>query len=773
MANNSFLSPELLEQARGILNPPLTTPDGDVRQNFYFSNDNLSSWMSDRIEEIFERCPEWKKSQPILLGSWARGEICPRSDIDLIFCGEEKDVRKVVDHLQEQGLKIRYRMPKDFSDWTINVDPFDVLALLKAKPLTPEGAKLLFAQQKKIWGQKKKLRQVLLKAVIKERETRAVRYDSITNYLEPNIKYGPGGLRDLEQGLQIYELFAEKFINPGHALNILKYYRNYLLSLRQKLHLDGMGDILVGTAQFELAQWMGFKTHKEFMRSLQSGLSRVHFYTDWIVEVAAGSEAELKKIDSVVLKKPLDLASALHKNSTVLMQKLVREQLDNVFPFDQEKRQGKVRGQILKKALDIKASDEFIVSVFRSRLIDKLTPEVHRLFGYVQHDQYHRFTADSHIMQACREVKRLYKKPAMLGPLKFLHGKLKSYDWEVLSWSALYHDLAKGLESDNHADQGVEFVKRDFKNFGLSAKLTQDVSWMVKNHLELSQSAFRKNPKDPKVWEELKKLNVEGANLWRLALFTVVDIRATNPEAWNDWKAKLLKELVESLASEKAQHFFDFKKLSQQKKLAVDTALVQELGAELLSSVPMATLVEDLKKASGAKSKSQSLKPFLVQTKKQGLWIRFHEAVDRAGLLSHYVTQLYSLGIGIRHASIHTLPEVGVYDWFQIDSKKSLAQLSKIFESANFQEKPLPSVRFDRIQVISQDDREWMISFKGKDQAGLLASAAAALGELGLSIQSAKVHTWGRQIDDIFVIAAQGNLESVLTTLRKKFQTDP
>lgn len=769
MAQHSFLSADLLEQAREILNPPLTTPDGDVRQNFYFSNENLSSWLSDKIEKLFESYPEWKKSHPILLGSWARGEICPRSDIDLIFCGPEAEVKILTDHLQERGLKIRYRMPQDFSDWTVNVEPFDVLALLKAKPLTSEGAKLLFEQQKKIWSQKKKLRQVILKAVVQERKTRSQRYDSITNYLEPNIKYGPGGLRDLEQGLQIYELFAEKFTNPGYALNVLKYYRNYFLSLRQKLHLDGMNDILVNHAQFDLAQWMGFKTHKEFMRSLQSGFSRVHFYTDWIVEVAAGSEAELKKIEKVPLVKPLDLGLVLHKNASVLMQKRVREQLDSMFPPSKQKAQGKLRGQILKKMLDVKAKDEFLVSVFRSRLIDKLCPEVFRLYGYVQHDQYHRFTADSHIMQACREVKRLYQKPALLGPLKFLSKKLSAYDWEVLSWTALYHDLAKGLESDDHAEQGVEFVKRDFKLFGFSAKLTADVSWMVKNHLELSQSAFRKNPKDPKVWEELKQLKVENENLWRLGLFTAVDIRATNPEAWNDWKAKLLKELIESLSSQRAQHFFDFKRLSRQKRLQLDTGLVQELDAELLSGVPMKVLVEDLKEAKSSFEKGISLKPHLVSTKRHGLWIRFHSSEDRPGLLSQYVTQLYSLGINIRHASIHTLNEVGVYDWFRIDSKKTAAQLAKIFANASFQEKSLPLVTFDSIQLISQDQQSWVISFKGKDQVGLLASAAAALGDLKLSIQSAKVHTWGRQIDDIFVVKAQGDLDLVMGILKSRF----
>lgn len=303
-------------------------------------------------------------------------------------------------------------------------------------------------------GAEKKLRRILLKALREERKNREKRYDSITNYLEPNIKFGPGGLRDLEQGLQVYELFSEKFTNPSHALNVLNYYRSYLLSLRQKLHLEGGGDILSSSMQFELGQWMGFKSHKDFMRSLQRGLSRVHFYSDWIVAVAETSEGSVKHIESMDFLDPFDLIQSLKENSSVVVQKKVREHIDELFPDNKVQKLARVRGQLLNEVLDVDATDDFLVSVFRSRLIDKLIPEIRRLVGYVQHDQYHRFTADSHIMQACREVKRLYRKPRELGVLKHLHSKLSEYDWKVLSWACLFHDLAKGLDSGDHADLG-------------------------------------------------------------------------------------------------------------------------------------------------------------------------------------------------------------------------------------------------------------------------------------------------------------------------------
>lgn len=768
MAIKSFLSSQQWERAPEVLMPPLMTPDGDVRQVFCFSSQNFSLWVGARLEELFKSSPEWEACHPIILGSWARSELCPKSDIDVLFCGDEDKVKKFVDHLQGLGLKLRYRMPQNPEDWTENVEAFDILALLKAKPWTPLGAQKLFEQQKKIWAKKKYYRKVLLKAVIEERQQRAQRYDSITNYLEPNIKYGPGGLRDLEQGLQIYELFAEKFTNPGHALNVLQYYRNYFLNLRQKLHLEGHGDILSSTTQFDLGQWMGFKSHKNFMRDLQRGLSRVHFYSDWIVEVAQASEAELKKMDQLSFSKFEDLANVLHKNSSVLVQKKVRENLDLLLTEKNVMKTAAKRGQLLDKILNVSQADEYVVSVFRSRLIDKLVPAIRRLVGYVQHDQYHRFTADSHIMQACREAKRIFKKSSELGPLKFLHAEMSKEDWRILSWSCLYHDLAKGLEGDQeHSQAGVGIVAKDFRSFKFSKSFTAEVSWMVENHLQLSQAAFRKNPKDPKVWQELREKGVEGARLRRLAIFTAIDIRATNPEAWNDWKAKLLKDLVLNLQSTKAQNYFDFQALRLRKKLKIPLEIIEELGPILLENISIDDIVTDFKNIESA---TGSLKPWVYKTKNGDIWIRFHEKNDRTGLLSDYVGRIYSLGLGVRHASIHTLPQVGVYDWFQVTSSKSVQQISKLFENAHGQNKVIPQVRFTEIQLISADDNEWVISFKGPDQAGLLASAAKSLSDLGVSIKSARVHTWGRQIDDVFFVKAVGQSQKLIQELRLRHQ---
>ncbi len=201
--------------------------------------------------------------------------------------------------------------------------------------------------------------------------------------------------------------------------------------------------------------------------------------------------------------------------------------------------------------------------------------------------------------------------------------------------------------------------------------------------------------------------------------------------------------------------------------MQIPIEIIEELGPHLLESLAIKDLVGDLKKA---ELSDQSLKPWLYKTRKGEVWIRFHEKRDRKGLLSDYVGQLYSLGVGIRHASIHTISKVGVYDWFQISTSKNLQQLNKILENAQVQSKPVPAVKFDGIQLISADDKEWVISFKGPDQTGLLASAARSLSDLGASIKSARVHTWGRQVDDIFFVKAMGEPQDLIAALRRRYQ---
>lgn len=757
--SRSFLKPDQLLEAQERLKPP-APPDGETRKDFAFPSAEFSDWLLEILLQSWRTDPDFERAGPILIGSGARRELAPRSDLDLLMTGPDSAVRGFVGRVQQKGIKIRARTPEDLKDWTVGVEVPDVLALFEAMALTPASSKALQDQQELLFLRRAVERKKWLKKIIEERTEREKRFDSIANVLEPNLKYGPGGLRDLDQARQIARIYPELFSGEEsqHALGVLAYYADFWTTLRQRLHLDGHGDVLMNTAQFDLARWLGMQ-HKNLMREVQRGLTRVHFYATWIAEKARGPEAKILQIEKVHWKSRALALKALQKNPSVLMQNQIRQNLDGLF----SKIPGRERGKLLWEVLKPGASEDFVRAVFGSRLIDRLCPSILPLIGHVQHDQYHRYTADIHLQQACRQFQRLLQKPKLMGPLAGEVRALTPIDQKILAWSVLFHDLMKGREGD-HSHLGRKMVKKEFALFGLPSSLAEEVGWLVEHHLDLSIAAFRKNPWAPATWSGIHEIGAKGARLRRLAVFTVIDICATNPEAWNPWKARLLNDLLKAVRSPSAQSYFQLQRAFTKQKM-VD--LSSELDSALVAKVPANILAKDLEDV----QKGEGDAPPQVVLRKKELWVRFHHKMDRPGLFAEDVQKLFSLGLGVRHASIQTLKSLGAYNWFQVTSKKSASQIRAWLSTAEFKTKPPPKVTFQKVSLVSQDQSEWVLSFKGLDQPGCLAAAAMALADEGMNLKSARVHTWGRQIDDLFSVEPKGEASALLARLQKRFSS--
>lgn len=789
MAAKSFLTENQIEEAlEKILRAPLRVPTGDETRGGDFQPHEFSTWLQTKLLERLEAHPDWAAAGPVALGSWSRSELTPKSDIDLLFVGDEEAVRRLSTDFAKQGLKLRYRMPADRGDWTKGVEAFDRLALISAIALTPEVSESLAEQKTLIRQRWVEVRKEIARAMISERNSRANRFDSISNYLEPNLKYGPGGLRDLEQALALKLLFPERFQSEAgaqheHPFRVLNYYKKLFLLVRQRLHLsEGSSDLLAAPEQAAVATWLGFQTSKDFMKEIQKGVARVSFYADWAFEQALSSKGRLASVHAAKLSKPQDLFDALIEDPSVLMQYRVRLKADDVFAsLDRDASLTKMIGKKLTSILDPSNKEAPMVALIRSRLIDHCVPEFRKIVGHVQHDQYHRFSVDAHILQAIRELSRLKKSPGLAGKLAPQIKSLTPKEWEILSFSCLYHDIAKGREGD-HSIEGIEIARQDLLSFGKSESFIREVTWIVERHLALSAAAFRENPTSPKTWAALAEKGVVGSRIALLAAFTFVDIRATNPEAWTPWKERLLSEIVTHLEKPEANTAIAFGE--ELKKIGLSQDWVEKLDSFLVTMVSPKKLGQDL--ALYLESEAD-LVPTVVRTRSGQTWIRFHSREDRDGLFVGYVAALAAAGLGIRHASIHTFPEAGVYDWFEVKTQKTAKQIEKLIllalsrsaaaEDPAAEAQSIASnktstkqklVLFDRVTLVASDADEWVISFRGKDQPGALLQAARALLDEGLAIRWARVHTWGRQIDDVFGVESASDL-SVVERLNAKF----
>lgn len=743
MATRSFLLDDEIAQARELLLSKAAFPSvAENRRKF-------SRWLEDKLSQRLSAIGDFEELRPLRLGSWSRHELCPKSDIDLLFLGAEDKVAEFVGQAFKQGLKLRARTPEDSTDLSKGVEPFDILALL-----AHESQKSLVYKH----------RRSILSAIRKEREGRRKRQDSVASFLEPNLKFGAGGLRDIEQALQLRVLFADRFVDlDAYPFTVLDEVKEEFLFLRSLLHLQGSSDILTAHDQLEFVKLLHLKSHQEFMKHIQSQLERASFYADWVVAIArTGKKRSAERF-------PITLAPALLKlknDPDILTQFEVRRRVEDL----NRPLEDRDKGRALLKALSGETPDDYLVSLYRTRLFELWLPDFKKLRGLVQHDHYHRYTADAHLIQSLREVERARVKSKTFGPIGKLARDLTNQDWWTLKLTALFHDLAKGRDGD-HSSEGAKLVEKYFKAWDYPEQLKEDVRWLVANHLILSTAAFRQNPRSQATWKRLFERGVEGRRLNLLALFTAIDIRATNAEAWTEWKSQLLMDLVQSLHSSEARKLHTHMSYARKHKIARADEWLVALDPVILENLPPKLLMEDLQEAERSDKDLSARAISTGKSKKARLWVRFHRKKDERGVFLNLVQRLYGFGLSIQTASVHTLPGVGVYDWFCLRTDKSPKQIAQWLNLASNKDPEVPKVKFQSVDLMSNDDEEWIFSFRGKDQRGLLVAAADALVSEQLSLKWARAHTWGGQVDDIFSVQPSGEVEKVLFNLQRRFVT--
>ena len=157
--------------ASAFLKAPLKTPDGREEDESDLDVAAFSKAIEAALLDIFTATPilktAWQNAKPIALGSWARHELCPKSDLDLLFVGEEAAAAEITRMAQEAGIKIRSRIPESRADWTVGVEAFDVLSLFYARPLTALAQTAYDDQLSKLRGKLKTLRRGYFTAIKK------------------------------------------------------------------------------------------------------------------------------------------------------------------------------------------------------------------------------------------------------------------------------------------------------------------------------------------------------------------------------------------------------------------------------------------------------------------------------------------------------------------------------------------------------------------------------------------------------------------------------
>ncbi len=531
------------------------------------------------------------------VGGYGRGYLYPSSDVDILILlpdsamtGAEAGqiVERFVTLLWDVGLEpgIAVRTVKECVDEAAKDVTIDT-SLLEARP---------------IWGDQDLVKTLSLKlhqarhlqqffdAKIAEQRKRHARHHDVALNLEPNIKESPGGLRDLQMVLWLSKaaqlgddwqaLAAQHIITPDEARQIAHHER-VLMNLRIRLHyLSGRReDRLVFDYQTALAAELNIIAGKHRLAS--EALMRRYYLTAKVIwqmnsilqtnlmeRIAHRKKATVRKIDDEFDLVNGNIAArdntifqrhphAIFRAFLALQQvyeaeffapETLRALWRAVPLIDRAFREDPAVNQLFMDILKSEKVTFTLRRMSRYGILGRYIPAFGRILGQMQHDLFHVYSVDEHILMVIRNLRRLVL-PRFAHEFPFCHELARDFERpEILYLAALFHDIAKGRGGD-HSTLGKKDARLFCKKLSaaslnsLSNADADLVAWLVEMHLQMSAVAQKQDLADIDVIAQFATLVRTERRLVALYLFTVADIRGTSPHVWNSWKAKLLEQL--------------------------------------------------------------------------------------------------------------------------------------------------------------------------------------------------------------------------------------
>ncbi|MBK8814252.1 MAG: [protein-PII] uridylyltransferase [Methylococcaceae bacterium] len=577
--------------------------NAELQQNFdpQVSVEALLRDKSDFIDEVLTAswlhfiADQAEKICLVAVGGYGRREQFPHSDIDFVILLDsaniadyKEKITRFLTFIWDIGLKPGQSVRTIAECVNAAKDDQTVMTSIMENRLVAGNIALYQKLQNEITPEKIWPSKQFFAAKMLEQQQRHAKYHDTAYNLEPNIKEGPGGLRDM----QLITWVFKRHYNSKTLRELIQYgflpeseYKQLITALhvlwriRYALHLltNRSEDRLIFDYQRDLAGQFGFMTEQQ--QSNQDVEQFMQYYFKTILELQRLNEMLLQLFNErFVMGETTAKAVSLNEHF-VIINNYLEAKNDNVFENQplalleiflilQKNRSLKgVRAttiRLIRKNLHLidddfrqnKKANQLFIDIFRQS--DGITTELRRMNRYgvlaaylpsfanivarMQYDLFHIYTVDAHTLFVIRNLRR-FSLNKHREELPFCNDVFSLIDKpEVLYISALFHDIAKGRNGD-HSKIGEE-IARDFcRQHDFSSHDTMLVTWLVRHHLIMSMTAQRKDISDPdEVLDFAQKVgSVEYLN--HLYLLTVADIRATNPELWNSWKDTLLKEL--------------------------------------------------------------------------------------------------------------------------------------------------------------------------------------------------------------------------------------
>ncbi|GIZ51186.1 [protein-PII] uridylyltransferase [Noviherbaspirillum aridicola] len=767
----------------------------------------------------------------VAVGGYGRGELFPHSDVDVLILLEaapgpelKGKLEELVQLLWDIGLEIGHSirtvdecLAESAADITVQT------SLLEARLICGSRKLFQFLQERHTAAINPR---AFFQAKTLEMRQRHVKYEDTPYSLEPNCKESPGGLRDLQVILWVakaaglgdsWRKLAERgLITPTEARQLSQKERAFKdIRIRLHIHAGRREDRLVFDVQTAIAESFGFKT-TETRRASEYLMQRYYWAAKAVTQLntillqnietqlfprAATPEPVNERFNEIDGR--LDIASDDTFESTpsamlevflLLAQRPdlkgmtartlralwhARLKIDAKFRSDPVNRD--LFLQIIKAPRGITHA---LRGMNQTSVLGRYLPNFRRIVGQMQHDLFHVYTVDQHILMVVRNVRR-FTMTEHAHEYPFCSQLMANFaqPW-LLYIAALFHDIAKGRGGD-HSELGKVDARRFCVEHKLSREDTELVVFLVEQHLAMSQVAQKQDLSDPDVIRNFAALVKDERRLTALYLLTVADIRGTSPKVWNAWKGKLLEDLyrmtLRVLGGE--DHSADHELRNRQEE-ALKTlrlyGLPENAHDALWKQLDVAYFLRHDAGDIAWQTRSfynriDSATP-VVRARLAPIGEGVQVAVyvkDQPDLFARICSYFDRKNFSILDAKIHTTRHGYALDSFLVtepafaNSYRDIISLIEHELTRLLSEHaPLPPPVKGRLSRLSRtfpvtptvdlrpDERGqyYLLSVSANDRNGLLYSIANVLTKYKINLHTAKIMTLGERVEDVFLV---------------------
>jgi [protein-PII] uridylyltransferase len=793
----------------------------------------LARAVDHTLREVAEATGIGRRAALIAVGGYGRGELFPHSDVDVLILlkqpADEADratIENLVGLLWDLGLAPGHSVRTlDECREEAARDVTVLTSMLEARLVA--GSRRQFAAFSRAIVDAVD-REAYFRAKLLEQQQRHTKFNETPYSLEPNVKESPGGLRDLHVVLWIAraagygthwsELARRGLLTVAEA-NIIRLSERRVKEIRARLHLvtGRREDRLVFDVQSAVAQRAGFR---DTAAKRASELLMQHYYraakviTQMNTAVLLNIEqrmfdrdhGESAALDATFVARgellDIDDEAALERDPNGILRafllKAQHQELKGMSPrlmralwHARVRLNGAYRRDPRNRATFIALLQQPKGVLHELRRMNQLSvlgrylPVFRRIVGQMQHDLFHVYTVDQHILQVLRNLRR-FSLAEFAHEYPLCSQLIADFDkpW-LLYIAALFHDIAKGRGGD-HSELGAREARRFCRDHGLDRDDTELVEFLVQRHLAMSQVAQKRDLADAAVIHAFADVVKSERRLVALYLLTVADIRGTSPKVWNAWKGKLLEDLFRSTRrllgggtvapsavlegrKQEALHILRLYGLSDEARTELwdqfdvvyflrhsaqdiawhtrslftrvntDKPVVRARLARIGEGAEVLIYVKDQKDLFARvcgyfDSRNLSILDARIHTTRHGYALDTFLVTDN-GRAPHYRELLSQVE--------HELAEwIGTQHALPAPVKGRMSRQSRHFPVA-------PSVH------LQPDERgpHYLLSVTATDRLGLLYSIARVLAQHRLNVHTAKVLTLGERAEDVFLIS--------------------